>query len=90
MSRYRISYCLPDGDTCTLDIAAPEVAIAQDLSSDGIKAAIVGAQQGRVMYPEFMRLSQAAGCVGYTVWLAGRHVSYYGRKGEVHMERFPD
>jgi hypothetical protein len=44
----------------------------------------------RVMYPEFKRLSQRAGCVGYVVWIAGRHVSYHGRRGEVHVERFPD
>jgi uncharacterized protein YbcV (DUF1398 family) len=31
-----------------------------------------------------------AGCVGYTVWIAGRHVAYVGRRGEVHVERFPD
>jgi hypothetical protein len=30
------------------------------------------------------------GCVGYTVWMAGRHVSYYGRKGETYIERFPE
>jgi hypothetical protein len=43
-----------------------------------------------VMYPEFKKLSQQAGCVGYTVWIAGRHVTYVGRRGETHIERFPD
>ena len=43
-----------------------------------------------VMYPEFMRLSRAAGCVGYVTWLAGRRVAYFGRRGETHVERFPD
>jgi hypothetical protein len=42
------------------------------------------------MYPEFKRLSQSGGCVGYTFWIAGRQVSYFGRKGEMHVERFPD
>jgi hypothetical protein len=41
------------------------------------------------MYPEFLRLSRAAGCVGYVVWLAGRHVTYFGRRGETHVEHFP-
>ena len=40
--------------------------------------------------PEFKKLSQAGGCVGYMVWLAGRHVTYYGRRGETHVELFPD
>ena len=53
------------------------------------RAAILGAQQGKVMYPEFKQLSQQAGCIGYTVWITGRHVTYYGRKGETHVERFP-
>jgi hypothetical protein len=34
-------------------------------------------------------LSQAAGCASYTVWIDGRHVTYYGRKGEMRVERFP-
>jgi hypothetical protein len=40
------------------------------------------------MYPEFKALTQAAGCIGYTVWIAGRHVVYLGRRGESHVERF--
>jgi uncharacterized protein YbcV (DUF1398 family) len=52
-------------------------------------AAILGAQQGRVMYPEFKLLLQQAGCVGYTVSIAGRNVAYLGRRGETHIERFP-
>ena len=28
--------------------------------------------------------------IGYTVWIAGRHVACLGRRGETHIERFPD
>ena len=56
----------------------------------GYVAAIRAAQQGEVLYPEFKRRSQAAGCIGYMAWLQGRHVNYYGRNGEAHIERFPD
>jgi hypothetical protein len=42
------------------------------------------------MYPEFKRLSEQAGCIGYIVWITGRHVTYFGRNGETHVERFPD
>ena len=41
------------------------------------------------MYPEFKVNSQRAGCIGYTVWIDGRHVTYAGRRGETHVERFP-
>ena len=86
----RSTYYLADGDSLTLELDAPETAIADAFSTEALTAAIRGAQRGEVMYPQFKCLSQAAGCTGYTVWLAGRHVSYYGRRGETHLERFPD
>lgn len=86
----RSTYTLPDGDTLDIPTPMPEAPIAQDFDADALRATIRGAQQGVVMYPEFKVLSRQAGCIGYTVWIAGRHVSYYGRKGETHVERFPD
>lgn len=83
------TYYLPGGSTHAVPLAPPDVAIAQAFDAAGVQAAIRGAQSGRVMYPEFLRLSRAAGCVGYVTWLAGRHVSYFGRRGETHVERFP-
>jgi uncharacterized protein YbcV (DUF1398 family) len=86
----RATYYLPDGATLDLFFERPLEAIAQAFDGDAVRAAILGAQQGQVMYPEFKRLSQRAGCIGYTVWIAGRHVTYLGRRGEVHTEPFPD
>ena len=85
----RVTYYMPCGETLTVELEAAKTGIAAEFSGSGIKQAILGAQRGEVMYPEFKQLSQAAGCVGYTVWLAGRHVTYYGRKGETHVEHFP-
>jgi uncharacterized protein YbcV (DUF1398 family) len=87
---WRTTYYLPDGDTFSMDTPMPDVGIAEDFDAAALKDAIRGAQQGTVMYPEFKKLSRQAGCIGYTVWIAGRHVSYCGRKGETHVERFPD
>ena len=84
------TYYLPSGETHAVGLAPPVTPIAGAFDTVGIQAAIRGAQRGEVMYPEFLTLSRAAGCVGYMVWIAGRHVSYFGRKGEVHVERFPD
>ena len=81
---------MPDGSTLDFGFERPAQGIAETFDGDAVRAAIVGAQQGRVMYPEFKRLSQRAGCVGYTVWIVGRHVRYLGRRGESHVERFPD
>jgi uncharacterized protein YbcV (DUF1398 family) len=79
------TYYLPGGETHAVALQSPATPIAQGFDAAGVQAAI----RGEVMYPEFLELSRAAGCVGYVVWLAGRHVSYFGRKGEVHGERFP-
>ena len=83
------TYYLPDGSTHVVALAPPDVAIADAFDAAGVQQAIRGAQAGRVMYPEFLRLSRAAGCVGYVTWIAGRHVTYFGRRGETHVERFP-
>ncbi|MBC7917740.1 MAG: DUF1398 family protein [Rhodoferax sp.] len=86
----RTTYYLPDGATADFRFETPKSGIADAFDGDAVRAAILGAQQGRVMYPEFKLLSQQAGCVGYTVWIAGRHVVYQGRRGETHVERFPN
>ena len=83
------TYYLPDGETHAVALAPPDVRIADAFDAAGVQQAIRGAQSGQVMYPEFLRLSRVAGCVGYVVWLAGRHVTYFGRRGETHVEQFP-
>ncbi len=86
----RASYVLNNDETLTLEIKPDDVVVSQAFDVGAIRAAILSAQQGVVMYPEFKQLSKAAGCIGYTVWIAGRHVAYYGRRGEMHIEPFPN
>lgn len=86
----RTTYYLPDGSTADFSFERPQHGIADAFDGDALRAAILGAQQGRVMYPAFKTLSQRAGCMAYSVWIAGRHVVYTGRRGEMHIERFPD
>ncbi|MDR6153052.1 uncharacterized protein YbcV (DUF1398 family) [Acidovorax delafieldii] len=86
----RTTYYLPDCATAEFIFERPQQGIADTFDGEAVRAAIVGAEKGRVMYPEFKRLSQSAGCVGNTVWIAGRHVTYLGRRGEMHVERFPN
>ena len=86
----RTTYYLHDGATLDFDFDQPQEAIADAFDGNAVRGAILRAQQGCVMYPEFKQLSQRAGCIGYTVWLAGRHVAYLGRRGETHVERFPN
>jgi uncharacterized protein YbcV (DUF1398 family) len=83
------TYYMPDGTAHTLAFAPVGDAIAATFDASAMVSAIRGAQAGAVKYPEFKKLSQAAGCASYTVWITGRHVTYYGRKGEMHIEKFP-
>lgn len=85
----RATNYLPEGETVDLEFETPKEGIGDTFDGDAVRAAILGAQQGKVMYPEFKLLSQRAGCTGYTVWITGQHVTYFGRKGETHIERFP-
>lgn len=86
----RTVYYLPNGQTLDLPLDMSEAGLADDFDARALQAAIHGAQRGEVKYAEFKRLSCAAGCTGYTVWIAGRHVTYFGRRGETHIEKFPD
>jgi len=88
--RHCTTYYLDNDETVTMAMEATPVAIAHAFTAEAVLAAIRGAQRGEVMYPEFKRLTMAAGCIGYTVWITGRHVVYLGRKGETHVEYFPD
>lgn len=86
----RATYYLPDGSTTDFHFERPTQGVADMFDGGALRSAIRRAQQGQVMYPEFKLLSQRAGCSAYTVWIAGRHVVYAGRRGETHIERFPD
>jgi uncharacterized protein YbcV (DUF1398 family) len=85
----RTTCYLSDGSTTDFGFERPQEGIASAFDGLALRAAIVEAQQGHVMYPEFKSLSQRAGCAAYTVWIAGRHVVYTGRRGEAHIEHFP-
>jgi uncharacterized protein YbcV (DUF1398 family) len=63
--------------------------IAAEFSSAALVTAIRGAQADTVRYPEFVKLSAAAGVIGYWAFLTGKRVIYFGRKGEQHIEEFP-
>jgi len=80
---------LGDGQTHTAKMALPHLHIAQEFSTEGIVAAIRGAQSDTIRYPEFMKQSAAAGVIAYWAFLTGKKVIYFGRQGEMHIEEFP-
>lgn len=83
------TYFLTSGESHTVDMPAHPVAIAEAFDAPAVSAAIRASQQGQIKYPEFIDRVMRAGCVSYTVWIAGRHVAYFGRRGETHIEPFP-
>ena len=64
--------------------------VAQHFSAEGVQNAIRASQQGKIDYKEFLRLVMNAGTASYVVYLDGRQAIYYGRKGECHIEKFPN
>jgi uncharacterized protein YbcV (DUF1398 family) len=82
------TYYLPDGDIYKLALKAPDVPIADTFDAQALQRAVRGAQSAMVMYPEFVRLSRAAGCIGYVTWIRGSKVTYFGRAGDEHVEHF--
>ncbi|NMM01228.1 DUF1398 family protein [Paraburkholderia sp. RP-4-7] len=83
------TYYASGGETYSISLPIAEAVIADAFDADAVNQAVRGAQSGAVKYPEFVRRTMAAGCVGYFVWIAGRQVQYFGRRGEIHVERFP-
>jgi len=88
-SRHETTYYLPDGDSHVVKLDHPPQAIGATFSAAGVEAAVRASQRGEIKYLEFLARSMAAGCVGYFVQIAGRQVLYFGRNGEVHIERLP-
>lgn len=87
--RGETTYYAASGASHVITTAPDETPIADAFQAEDVQAAVRGAQRGEVKYPEFVRRTRAAGCVGYVVWIAGRQVQYFGRRGEIHVERMP-
>lgn len=83
------TYYLSSNESVRIPMDMPGIDIPKSLNKNDVVSAIRGAQSDTVRYPEFLKLTMAAGCIGYMVWIAGKHVSYFGRQGEIHVEHFP-
>jgi uncharacterized protein YbcV (DUF1398 family) len=88
-SRHETTYYLPDGDSHVVKLAHPPQGVGATFSADGVAAAVKASQRGEIKYVEFLQRTMAAGCVGYFTQITGRQVLYFGRNGDVHVERFP-
>jgi len=89
LRRGTTTYYFASGHSQSVPLHTPDRGVPDAFDASAIIDAIRGSQRGEVKYPEFVRRAMASGCVGYFVWIAGRHVRYLGRRGEDHVEHFP-
>ncbi|HEV7813540.1 MAG TPA: DUF1398 family protein [Janthinobacterium sp.] len=87
--RLETTYYMPSDATYVVKISPPEAQMADAFDGAAVAAAVLAIQRGEYPYLEFLRRIMAAGCIGYMVWIAGRQVHYFGRRGEIHAEHFP-
>jgi uncharacterized protein YbcV (DUF1398 family) len=85
----RKTYYATNGETFTEPMILKLDLVAEEFSAADLVTAIRGAQADTVRYPEFVKRSTVAGVAGYHAFLTGRQVLYFGRKGEIHIEKFP-
>lgn len=83
------TYYFSNNEAITISMKFPGLVISKEFNKEGVVLAIRSAQSHMLKYPEFINLTMSAGCVGYMVWITGRHVSYFGRQGEILIEHFP-
>ncbi len=63
--------------------------VASEFDAETVRGTIKMAQQGKIHYPEFLEKVMKAGCSHYDVYIDGKQVIYSGRKGNFHIEKFP-
>jgi uncharacterized protein YbcV (DUF1398 family) len=88
-TRLEKTFYFADGQSIVTNLPHGEQPIGQDFSAAAVESAVRQSQRNEHTYADFIRKTMAAGCVGYFVHITGRHALYFGRKGEMHLEPFP-
>ena len=88
-TRKEITYYSSDGSSHVTAIPQLTPQIENEFSKAEVEAAVRQSQRNEHTFPDFVRKTMHAGCVGYFVQLSGRCVLYFGRRGECHIEHFP-
>ncbi|MGC4007047.1 MAG: DUF1398 family protein [Pirellulales bacterium] len=88
-SRGETTFYLPDGDSHVVPSPHEPQPTRSAFDAAAVQAAVQQSQRNEHGYPDFVRKTMAAGCVGYFVQITGRRAIYFGRDGEIHVELFP-
>jgi uncharacterized protein YbcV (DUF1398 family) len=87
--RKETTYYMPNGEFHVVPMKFKNHPLAQEFSAEGIQAAIKASQRQELKYIDFIPRSLDAGVANYVVFIHGKKVVYFGRKGEMHTEPFP-
>jgi len=63
--------------------------ISEQFSEEGLRNAITASQRGEIDYSTFLHRAMQSGVVSYTVFINGNRNIFFGKKGEVWTEHFP-
>lgn len=89
LARREITYYLSDGSTHTERLSVASLSIPEVFDETALIDALRAAQRDEIRYPEFIIRAVKAGVAAYRVYINGRRVIYLGRKGDLHVEHFP-
>lgn len=87
--RQENTFYLADGQSIVVAVPHESWPTATEFSATAVESAVRQSQRGEHTYPDFVRKTMSAGCVGYFVQITGRRAIYFGRNGESHTELFP-
>lgn len=87
--RKEIVYYMPNGENCVTPLNFKNHPLHQDFDQNGIQNAIKASQRNEQTFVDFITRALDAGVSSYTVYIHGKKVIYFGRKGEMHIELFP-
>lgn len=89
LARHEVTYYLIDGSTHTVRLSLASLPIPEVFDEAALVASIRAAQRDEIRYPEFILRAVKAGTAAYRVYINGRRAVYLGRKGDLHVEHFP-
>jgi uncharacterized protein YbcV (DUF1398 family) len=90
LARLEVTYYAKDGSSYQTKMPTDHTyPIGDVFCEESLVDALRTVQRGEITYPEFLKRAARAGTVSYTVYITGRQVPYFGKKGEMYVEYFP-
>jgi len=85
----KVTFYMADGTTHAVSLSLSVPSIPEAFDEPALVDAIRAAQRDEIRYPEFLVRAVRAGTAAYRVCITGARAVYLGRKGDLHVEHFP-